>query len=226
MKITYFGHAFFLVEGEDGPAIAIDPFDDSLGYQVPQVKADLVLASHEHFDHANLQAIQGQPKHLVGRAGEGDHEVCGVAIRGVPTKHFREAADSARGDNTVFVIALDGIRLCHLGDLGHALSKETVEQLGRVDILMVPIGGFYTLDVQRVDQVVESVDPRVVIPMHYRTPAATSPAVRKIEPAAVYLGGKDNVREKQAAVRVMPDDLPQEREIWKMRYAEWPVFGG
>jgi len=220
LRTTYFGHAFFLVEGEDGPAIAIDPFDESIGYRVPSVSADFVLASHDHFDHANVGAVQGNPKVLVGSAGLGHHELAGATVTGVATRHYDDPASAARGDNTVYVIERDGVRVCHLGDLGHALDDETLGQLGRIDILMAPVGGFYTLDVEKVDALVERLAPRVVIPMHYRTPAVSSPGIQQIATKDVYLRGKQNVREKPSTIAVGPGDLPAEREIWVMAYAE------
>jgi L-ascorbate metabolism protein UlaG (beta-lactamase superfamily) len=220
MRITYFGHAFFLLEGENGPAIAIDPFDASIGYSVPSVTADLVLASHEHFDHANVGAVQGKPRAIVGAAGVGRHELGGAAITGVAARHYGDPALAARGDNTVYLIELDGLRVCHTGDLGHALDDPALAQLGRVDILMVPVGGFFTLDVERVDDVVNRVAPKVVIPMHYRTPAVTSDVVFRIATKDAYLRGKKNVREQPSTIAVRPEDLPAQREIWVMAYVE------
>jgi len=218
MKITYYGHAFFVVEAEGGLAIAIDPFDESVGYAVPSVRADVVLASHEHFDHANVAAVEGSPKALVGAAGLGRHDLGGAVILGVPSKHYDDPAAAARGDNTVFVVELDGIRLCHCGDLGHTLGDEAVAQLGRVDILMVPVGGFYTLEVEQVDELVDRVAPRVVIPMHYRTAAVTSGAVLKIASKDRYLRGKRHARELPSSITLGPDSLPARREIWVMGY--------
>jgi len=220
MKITYFGHAFFLIEGKSGPAIAIDPFDDSLGYTVPSVTADLVLASHGHFDHANVGAIQGNPKKIVGSAGLGVHEVPGAVVTGIATRHFDDPSGAARGDNTAYVIELDGLRVCHCGDLGHVLDEATVAQLGRVDILMVPVGGFYTLATEKVGGLVERIGPRIVIPMHYRTPTVTSEGLFKIAPKEAFLRGQTGVKEKPSTVSVEPEDLPAQRQIWVMAYVE------
>jgi L-ascorbate metabolism protein UlaG (beta-lactamase superfamily) len=217
VKITYFGHAFFLLESDDGPAIALDPFDDSVGYRVPKVRADIVLASHEHFDHGNVAAVQGKPQALVGRKGVGDHTIAGVPIRGVATRHYDDPAGAARGENTMFVFELDGVRLCHVGDLGHPLDAKTAGQLGRVDLLMLPIGGFYTLDVGKVDSVVDRLTPRVVIPMHYRTPASR---LDKIATKDTWLKGKVGVVEKPSTAQVDAGTLPATPEIWVMAYAE------
>ena len=222
MRITYFGHAFFLLEGDGGPVIAVDPFDESVGYPVPSVRADLVLASHEHFDHANVAAIAGSPQALVGRAALGRHDMAGAAILGVGSKHYHDPAAAARGDNTVVVIELEGLRICHCGDLGHALDEHAATELGRVDLLMVPVGGFYTLPVEQVDLVVDRVAPRVVVPMHYRTAAVTSGGILKIEPKDTFLTGKDNVRHLPSTITVGPADLPAEREVWAMAYQGEP----
>ena len=219
MKITYFGHAFFLLEGDHGPKIAIDPYDPSIGYPVPSITADYVLASHEHFDHAHLAAVGGGPKALVGAALRGRHELGAAVVQGFPSRHYDDPSGAARGENTVMVVELDGLRVCHLGDLGHVLDKSTADQLGQLDILMVPVGGFYTLDVAKVDPLVELLAPRVVIPMHYRTAAVTSPGILKIAAVDEFLRGKTNVVRKPSTIAVGPSDLPTQREIWVMAYA-------
>ena len=219
LKITYYGHAFFLLESESGTAIAIDPFDDSIGYRVPSVAADVVLASHGHFDHANVGAIQGNPERLTGAEGVGRRELAGAAVTGVATKHYDDPASAARGENTVYLIELDGLRVCHLGDLGHVLDEAAVGKLGDVDILMAPVGGFFTLDVEKVDGLIDAIGPRVVIPMHYRT-ALSSGALSQIAPKDVYLTKKPNVLERPSTIAVTPEDLPEERQIWAMAYVE------
>jgi len=219
MKITYFGHAFFLLDGDEGPTIAIDPYDESIGYPMPSVTADYILASHEHFDHAHLAAVGGKPPALVGAALRGRHELGRAIVEGFPSRHYDDPSGAARGENTVMVVELDGLRVCHLGDLGHVLDQQTAVKLGRIDLLMVPVGGFYTLDVPKVDPLVELLAPRVVIPMHYRTAAVTSPGILKIAGVDEFLRGKTNVARRPSTITVAPSDLPAEREIWVMAYA-------
>jgi len=218
MKITYFGHACFLVEGQGGPRIVLDPFDASIGYPVPSVSADVVVASHEHFDHANLAAVDDTSLALVGHAALGRHEFRGATFEGVATRHYDDPAAAARGENTMAVIGLDGLRVCHAGDLGHALDADTASRLGDIDILMVPVGGFYTLPVGKVDAVVGLLEPRVVVPMHYRTSAVTSGGLLQIATVDEYLSGKERVRRKPATIEVTAADLPEEREIWVMAH--------
>jgi len=220
VKITCYGHAFFVLEGERGPTLAIDPFDASVGYRVPSVTADIVLASHGHFDHANVDAIGGDPTVLVGAEGLGRHELKGAVVTGVPSKHYDDPASAARGDNTIYVIELDGLRVCHAGDLGHVLGKDAAAAIGAVDLLMVPVGGFFTIDARKADAVVDRLAPRIVIPMHYRVPGIMDEGKFPIATKDRFLRGKPRVREKGSTATVTSTDLPAEREIWVMAHVE------
>jgi L-ascorbate metabolism protein UlaG (beta-lactamase superfamily) len=162
MKIKWLGHSSFLIQGEKATVIT-DPYDE-IGLEFPSVTADIVTVSHDHFDHCATSKVGGSPR-IVNKTGAA--EVSGVQITGFPTYHDT-VKGSQRGQNTVFRIRLDGITLCHLGDLGHALSETQVSQIGSVDILFVPVGGVYTIDAKGAKGVVEALKPRIVIPMHYR----------------------------------------------------------
>jgi len=162
VEITYFGHSSFRLKGK-AATVVTDPYDGKLGKFPRDVSADIVTVSHDHFDHNATKLVS--PSFIV--AGPGEYEVKGVSIIGVHTWHD-EKSGTERGANTVYVIELDGLRMVHLGDLGHKLSQEQVDEIGPIDVVMVPVGGVYTIDSKIAAEVVRQVDPWVAIPMHYK----------------------------------------------------------
>ncbi|TDA63799.1 MAG: MBL fold metallo-hydrolase [Clostridia bacterium] len=167
VQIRWLGHACFLLADAEGRRLVTDPFDPQIGYPAPKVAADVVTVSHDHFDHNAIDQIQGQPEVI---QGAGKHEAQGLDIYGLATFHDDQGGRQ-RGNNTVFRWVMDGVRVCHLGDLGHALTPAQVAEIGPQDVLMVPVGGFFTIDAVQARQVVEAIKPRIVLPMHYKTPA-------------------------------------------------------
>lgn len=165
MKIKWFGHSCFLISSDKGIKIVTDPYDDTVGYKLPDTEADIVSTSHDHFDHNYVKIIKGTP---VLVKGAGKHNVKDIEVTGVDTFHD-ENNGKKRGTNTVFKFRVDGLNVCHLGDLGHALSPEQVKEIGDVDILMIPVGGVFTIDHMGALQVMETLKPAVTIPMHYKT---------------------------------------------------------
>ena len=166
VEIRWLGHACFLITAGDGTRILTDPFDETVGYDLPTVPADIVTVSHAHFDHNNVGVVQGSPE--VANS-PGDRSFGSVRIRGVRTCHDTKGG-ALRGHNIVFIIETDDIAICHAGDLGHVPSDETVKNIGRVDVLLIPVGGTYTLDAKGAQEAVRKLDPKIVIPMHYKTP--------------------------------------------------------
>ncbi len=164
MEITYIGHACFEIKGEK-TTIVIDPYDKQIGYDMPEMKADILITSHDHFDHSNIDAVSGY-KLLIN--GPGEYEVDGTFIYGFSTFHDAKGGEE-RGKNTVYLIDIDGFSLVHLGDLGHELSKDTLEKISEVSVLMVPVGGIFTIDAKTATKVISSLEPGIVIPMHYQT---------------------------------------------------------
>jgi L-ascorbate metabolism protein UlaG (beta-lactamase superfamily) len=164
--VRWFGHSYFLITSSKGLAVAIDPFDKRLGYPVPRVEADIVAVTHRHFDHDAVGNVGGNPEVLMEPRGA--RVVEGVPFVGVKTFHD-EQRGRIRGPNQVICFELDGIRFCHLGDLGHILAPDQVREIGRVDVLFVPVGGYYTIDAQQAAKVVSQLKPRIAVPIHYRT---------------------------------------------------------
>ena len=225
LTIRWCGQSCFVVESGGFRAV-MDPVPPSLGYPPLQVTADLVTVSHEHFDHNYVAGVTGSPQVLRGLTGGGsgwatiDQQVGPVHVRSVPTYHD-DARGAQRGRNAVFVLEWHGLRLVHLGDLGHRLDEPTVRAIGRVDVLLVPVGGFYTIDAAGATAVVESLKPAIVIPMHYRTPATGDRL--PIATADAFLAGKPGVRRMGNQVTVSAGGLPTQREIWVL---EPPRAGG
>lgn len=166
MKIKRLGHACFLLTSENGTRVLTDPFDDQVGYKLPEVEADIVTTSHDHYDHNAVDVVKGNFTHI---NKPGSFEEKGIKITGISTFHD-EAQGSKRGDNIVYVFEIDGIRICHCGDLGHPLSKEQIDEIGEIDVLLLPVGGIYTIDAAQACEVMESIKPVITIPMHFQTP--------------------------------------------------------
>ena len=168
MMITWLGHSCFkIVEKITGQNVIIvtDPFSKDIGLKAPNIEADIVTVSHDHYDHNNADSLRGNP-FVVDSAGEFD--VKGVIIEGIRSYHD-DKKGSERGINIIFRFDIEGLSLAHLGDLGDVLDNKQLEKLGGVDILFIPVGGKYTLDAKKAVEVISQVEPRIVIPMHYKT---------------------------------------------------------
>lgn len=215
MNLTYFGHAMFLLEA-DGTSILIDPFDEQCGYALPQVTPGVVVVSHEHFDHNNVQLAKGAPKIIRAlRHGGKDwaeiHERVGpFSLTTVPTYHDRSEG-SERGKNAMLIFDGEDVRLVHSGDLGHTLSTDQVQALGRVDALLISVGGHYTIAATEADTVIDQLRPRVVIPMHYKTDVNKGWPITTLDP---FVAGKPRVKQQGHSVMLTAAVLPGEMEIW------------
>jgi L-ascorbate metabolism protein UlaG (beta-lactamase superfamily) len=166
MDITWLGHSCFKLKGSHVTVIT-DPYSPEIGYSLGKNTARIVTVSHQHPGHSYAQGIGGEPK-VVERPGE--YEIGGVLIIGIATFHDREKGEK-RGKNTVYLLEIDEITICHLGDLGHVLNGEQVEEIDDVDVLLLPVGGLSTINAATAAEVVRLIEPKVVIPMHYQTPA-------------------------------------------------------
>lgn len=169
MEITWLGHSCFRIKGKGGSVIT-DPFGEGTGYHLGKVTADIVTVSHDHPGHNFVQGIGGNPK-VISKPGE--YEIAGIFIYGMRTYHDPEKGQ-IRGKNTCFLMEIDDVRVAHLGDLGHTLSAAQADELNDADILLIPVGGKSTIDAPAAAEIVHLLNPKIVIPMHYKTEIATA----------------------------------------------------
>ena len=158
------GHSCFRIKGKEA-TIVTDPYDDSIGYPQRKPKANIVTSSHPHPGHSFTSGVGGEPRIV---HGPGEYEISGVFITGFSTFHDADKGRK-RGKNTVYLIEIEEVTLCHLGDLGHILSSEQVEEMSGVEVLLVPVGGVSTIDGAAAAETVRLLQPRIVIPMHFKT---------------------------------------------------------
>lgn len=164
VEITYLGHSSFRIKGKK-QSLVTDPYDPKkVGFKFPKVSADLVTVSHDHDDHNKSELVAGVKKVI---STPGEYEIGGVSIIGISSFHD-DKKGTERGKNTIFVIEMDNLRVVHLGDLGHTLKEEKINGIGDVDILMIPVGGKYTIGPEKALQVSQSLEPKIIIPMHYQ----------------------------------------------------------
>jgi len=168
MKIDCLGHSCFKVTLKNGVRILFDPYDDNIGYKPSEVEADIVVVSHAHYDHNNLAHIIGEYT-LVNKPGKYNFD--DFSIEGFKTFHDCEKG-ALRGENTVFLVTVKGLRLCHMGDLGCMPDDDVINNIKGTEILMIPVGGNYTLDAEHALKVCEAISPNIIIPMHFKTPAS------------------------------------------------------
>lgn len=165
MRIKWLGHASFVIE-TGGLKIVTDPFDEKLGYPIYNDPVQIATVSHDHWDHNAVHALKGSPQVI---KGTGEFLVQGITIKGVASFHDKSQGNQ-RGDNTIFKISSEKLDLVHLGDLGHRLEDRQIAAIGNVDILLIPVGGTFTIDAQEALDVAAALNPKVIIPMHYNTP--------------------------------------------------------
>ena len=185
MKVKWLGHASFMITSDSVAKIITDPYVTGGGINYSEIKesADIVTVSHEHGDHSNVAAVKGNPE-VVSQATE----VSGIEFKAIPTYHD-EAGGKQRGENTIFCFEVDGVSVCHLGDLGHQLDSEQIAEIGATDVLLVPVGGYYTIDAGVATEVCNRLKPRVIIPMHYKNERCAFPIAAVDE----FLRGKERV---------------------------------
>ena len=214
MKIKYLGHASFIITSDTGVRIITDPYETSpdLTYGEITEPADIVTVSHGHFDHCNVAAVKGNPE-VVREAVT--REVKGIRFEAIPTYHD-DAGGKLRGSNIIFCFEVDGIRVCHLGDLGHLLDDGQVAEIGTVDILLIPVGGYYTIDARVASEVCNQLKPRVIIPMHYRTEKGI-PGIAGVDD---FLRGKERVsRLDTSETGFKREELPSSTQVLVLKSA-------
>jgi L-ascorbate metabolism protein UlaG (beta-lactamase superfamily) len=206
MIITWLGQSAFKLQDKisgDGVTVVTDPYGKETGLKMPSFEADIVTISHDHADHNNSEALRGNP-FIIDCAGEYDTK--GILIEGIDSYHDEEEG-KLRGGNIIYRIEIDDISIVHLGDLGHVLSNEQLEKLVGTDILLVPVGGKFTLDAKKAVEVISQIEPRIVIPMHYKIDGLAYEDFDSIEKFIKELGIEPSREEK---LKISKKDLPQE----------------
>ena len=217
MKIKWYGHSAFLITSDQGTKIITDPYEPGafggqLSYGKIKDQVDIVLTSHDHADHNYTKDLPGTPQVV---KGSGSKTIKGVSMKGVSTYHD-SSKGSERGANTIFTLKIDNIQLCHLGDLGHLLSDKELAEIGPVDILLIPVGGFFTIDPKEATRVAEQIKPKILIPMHFKTEKCGFP----ISPVEDFLKGKTNTKRPKASEAAFDKTtLPQQMEIVVLEHA-------
>jgi L-ascorbate metabolism protein UlaG (beta-lactamase superfamily) len=206
MVITWYGQACFKIQSGD-LVIAIDPFAKEIGLTPPRFRADLALVTHSHYDHSNTASLAGDPFVV---SGPGEYEVKGAVIRGIQTVHDR-VLGKERGLNTAYRLEVEGIALVHMGDFGEERAREeTLELLGDVDVLFVPVGGTYTIDAQDAARVTKQIEPAFVVPMHYKLPGVKAD-LAGVEPFLKEMGSAK--AEPAEKLVLKKKDIPEESRI-------------
>ncbi|KKS66028.1 MAG: hypothetical protein UV34_C0002G0009 [Parcubacteria group bacterium GW2011_GWB1_42_6] len=203
MVITWYGYSCFKIQSGD-TVIITDPFDKSIGLNPPRGQAHIVTVSHAHSGHNNVESITGEPL-LIN--GPGEYETRGIGINGIFSYHDSKEGKE-RGVNAIYTFEVEGINICHLGDLGEKkLADEEVEKIGDVDILMIPVGGEKTIDAEEATEIINQIDPRIVIPMHYKIPGLAG-NLAPVEDFLKEIGAAK--KEPQEKLTLKKKDLPQE----------------
>ncbi len=217
MKIKWYGHAAFGITTGKGTRIIIDPYQSGfsgglLSYGSITDPADIVLTTHDHGDHKYTNDIQGNFRHI---GAEGRFELGDVKIRSIASFHD-SARGTERGGNLIFVISADELTLVHLGDLGHTLDRDTLGNIGPADILLLPVGGLYTIDAAKATKVMHDIGPKITVPMHYRTEKCGFP----ISTVDEFTRGKKNVKVPgKSELEITRESLPENPEIIVLKYA-------
>ena len=210
MEIIWLGLSAFRIRSREA-ILVTDPCPRATGYSMGRPTADIITVSHDHEDHSYVEGVAGSPRVV---RGPGEYEIAGVLITGVPTYHDKSKG-SVRGKNTAYVIETEDLRLCHLGDLGHVPTPEQVEEMAGVDILLAPVGGGTALDAAAAAETISLLEPKLVLPMHYATPASTA----QLDPLDRFLKemGASNVT-AQPRLSVNRSGLPTETHVVVLDY--------
>lgn len=212
MKLKWLGHSAWILTTDEGTKVAFDPFeagayDGGIGYPPIAEAADVLLMSHTgHPDHGYAAAIGGSPETF---AVSGEHAAKGVRITGLDTFHD-ESGGKERGTNVIFTVEADGIRLTHMGDIGHELTDEQYAALEGTNVVLIPIGGFFTIDAAMATKIVQRLEPNVCIPMHYKTEMCGFP----IAPVTEFTRGKSPVEQVANEVEITKATLPPPTAYW------------
>jgi L-ascorbate metabolism protein UlaG (beta-lactamase superfamily) len=213
MIITYHGHSSFKLKGGEGTVVT-DPFHEYVGFEFPNASGDVVTVSHDHQDHNQASVVKGTARSdkpfVIDTPGE--YEVGGVSVFGVSTFHD-DTQGAERGPNTIFTVLMDDLRVCHLGDLGHELTPEQVSKIGLVDILLCPVGGVFTIDPKTAVRVIKTLEPSIVIPMHYQTASHDKKVFGELASVDEFLKEYGVEAQAEEKLRIERSKLPEETEV-------------
>ncbi len=208
VKVTYYGHSMFLIE-DSRMTLVIDPFDKNVGYPLPELKAKVVLVSHDHFDHNNVAIIKGV-RHIIKESDSFPFLMGSLRIVGLSSYHD-DCQGKDRGENIIFKWKMSGLTFVHMGDYGEAgLSMEQTEFISGADVLMIPVGGRYTIDCHKAHEIAEVINSAITIPMHYKTNCCKI----DINDAGEFVSNFDNPVFHTSSVNISSDKLPETKEIW------------
>jgi L-ascorbate metabolism protein UlaG (beta-lactamase superfamily) len=211
MELTWYGHSCFRLKQTRGASVITDPCGKDVGYNVPRLRADIVTISLDEPDYNNCALVRGKPKVI---RGPGEYEVRGVFITGIATpKKKAKAAD--RPKNTVYLFEFDGLAVCHLGSLDHVPSQSQVEALSTIDVLLIPVGARTTISASQAAEVIGLFEPRIVVPMHYKTKAIKA----RLQPVSKFLAEIGLPRAKpRDSLRITKSGLPSETQVVVLNY--------
>lgn len=205
MEIDWFGLACMRLRSRDATVVT-DPYEKSVGLKLPRPRADIVTVSHNHKGHDNADGVAGNPKVI---NGPGEYEISSVFVTGIQTYHDKRNGKD-RGKNTVYAFNIEGINVCHLGDLGHVPTQAQADAIGEVDILLVPVGGGNALNASDAAEVVSLFEPSIVIPMHYRVPELTI-KLDSVDKFIKEIGSK--APSPVESLNIKRDGLPKEMQL-------------
>ena len=210
MDITWYGHSCFRIMERGHASVVTDPFDESLGYEIPRLKADIVTVSHQSSGHAHLEAVTSFDHVL---EGPGEYEIGGVFIIGVAT-FDKELENPLR--NVIYVFDYANLTVAHLGDLDHVPNQSMIDTLGQIDIALVPVGGGNSLSSSQAAEVISLLEPRLVVPMHFQTDALSGMELDPVDRFLKEMGV--NTIEQEAMLRVSASSLPEQTQVVLLDY--------
>jgi L-ascorbate metabolism protein UlaG (beta-lactamase superfamily) len=207
MELTWYGHACFRLK-ERNNVVITDPYDKTLGLPLPHPKADIVTISHDHPHHNHTAGLKGEFKIV---DGPGEYEIGGIFINGIQLSAPKKKGSAVNGDqNNIFVFYMDDLAICHLGDLSHVPTQNQVEDMGSIDVLLIPVGGQNALNSAQAAEVISLIEPQIVAPMHYNLPGLEI----KLDPVEKFLKEMGITKaEKIEALKVTKSSLPEETQI-------------
>lgn len=207
LQIRWHGHSCFEIANE--VTLVTDPHDGkSIGIHAPNVTGDIILVSHDHYDHNSVKSVEKEGSKVITDTRK--RNISNVEIKGIESFHD-ECRGEKRGSNIIYKFTMEDITLCHMGDLGHDLDEDTVQKIGDVDILFIPIGGTFTLDAKQAWRIIKKVKPRIAVPMHYKIGGLSLP-ITGIEP---FLEESNyEILKVGNEIDIEKEDLPEEPEVW------------